>query len=98
MNDKCCSIALEKTVNLSLKEVEKMTVAEKNDYFRMLRDYCQSIRKNSRPKITLTQRIMAKNGRRLRNFLLKLAGRKTCRLMVALNLNQRLSQRKMSIT
>ena len=68
------SVSVEKALRLSIRNVEQLSTAEKNEYFKVLREYCHSLGNQYSQKITLTQRIISKIGYKLRHFPLEITG------------------------
>ena len=69
---------MEKNINelliKPLRDIESLSVSERIKYYEYLREYCKEIGENNKTNITLTQRIMAKMGKRLRNFDFEMIG------------------------
>lgn len=67
---------IEEILKKSITDVEKMNSKEKREYFELLREYCLKIgEKYNSNNITLTQKIMSKMGKLLRNFDYEIIGK-----------------------
>ena len=51
------NISIETAKELSIKSVESMSIAEKEEYFRVLRDYCKTLGVKYKQNITFLQEI-----------------------------------------
>ena len=62
-----------KLLALHNSDIERMSIAQKQQYYERLRDYCYSIR-TAKNNITFVQKLVAKMGPVLRNFDLEVRG------------------------